>query len=243
MNRKTLSNTPEVQPKTAATPHPNAKPKPTLTTTIVNIIENIKTGSFTRIERLRLRSEIQHLFKQQRVRGKYFTCCYTITNSTEVVPVEHPRHGKLFGYNRDAYVDVLRNMGAYPEHKGQPSDGAASDGAADVDGNVAGGVVHNNTAITVGVFGVSGFRKVTFVASKKVHKRANVRNRIKRQMRHMYRLNRHNLPAGTKMIIIAHKRIIEEGAAFDQMNKDFGQMVARIATYSKRQSLMRHNKP
>lgn len=212
---------------------------------ILNMVENPKTGKFTRAESLRLRSEIQHVFKQSKVYGKYFTCLYTVSHSCEVVPVDHPRYDKLFGYNRDAYVKVLRRAGVLPEEAhidaGSSTDiGSSTDTASGTDIASSNGdacsTSYNDTAIAVGILGVSGFRKVGFVVSKKVHRRANVRNHVKRQMRHLYRLNRHNLPLGTKMIVIAHKRAIDAETTFDQMHQDFRHITERIASFTQKGS-------
>lgn len=172
-----------------------------------SIVERVKTGDFSRLESLRLRSEIQHVFGQHKIYGKYFTCLYTVSDSCEVVSVGHARYAKLFSYNRDLYVKVLRSRGLYPSD-----------------------APYNDTAIAVGVLGVSSFRKVAFVVSKKVHRRANVRNRVKRRMRHLYRLHRHGLPIGTKVVVIAHKRTIDPQVSFAEMHQDFGQIVGRISS-------------
>ncbi len=174
----------------------------------MNTVEHTKTGIFPRVERLRLKSEIQHVFKQNKVYGKYFTCLFTVCHATEVVPTNHPRHDQFFGYNRASYIKTLQNMG--------------------LAGTIQNSSAPQDDAIIAELHNVAKFRKVAFVVSKKVHKRANTRNRIKRQMRHIYRLNRATMPVGTKIIIIAHKRIIETHTSFDDMHRDFAEISERI---------------
>ncbi len=78
------------------------------------------------------------------------------------------------------------------------------------------------------IHNLAKFRKVAFVVSKKVHKRANVRNHVKRQMRHLYRLNRNTMPVGTKIVVIAHKRIVDADTNFNDMHRDFAEISERI---------------
>ena len=67
-----------------------------------------------------------------------------------------------------------------------------------------------------------GFPRAGFIASKRFSKKAVERNRAKRLMREVFRLNKHNLPP-FDIIFIAKKGLI--GRKFSDVEKDFKNLV------------------
>lgn len=50
-------------------------------------------------------------------------------------------------------------------------------------------------------------RKAGFIVSKKISKKAVIRNKVKRRLREIYRLNKHSLPDSLQLIIVAKKGV------------------------------------
>ena len=61
-------------------------------------------------------------------------------------------------------------------------------------------------------------RKICFIISKKVSKKATVRNKIKRRLREIYRINKNLLPDNIHLAVVAKKGIV--GKSFEKISCD-----------------------
>lgn len=70
-------------------------------------------------------------------------------------------------------------------------------------------------------------RKAGFVVSKRVSKKAVLRNKLKRQLREIYRINKHILPENISIVTIAKPEII--GADYNEICKDYLGLLEKIS--------------
>lgn len=77
------------------------------------------------------------------------------------------------------------------------------------------------------VFKNEYIRKAGFVVSKKVSKKAVLRNKLKRQLREIYRINKHILPENISIVTIAKPEIIE--ADYNEICKDYLKLLEKIS--------------
>ncbi|KAA0259015.1 ribonuclease P protein component [Deferribacter autotrophicus] len=69
-------------------------------------------------------------------------------------------------------------------------------------------------------------RKAGFVVSKKISKKAVVRNKVKRRLREIFRLNKYSLPDNVHLVIIAKRGV--EKANFSELENDVKQIFQEI---------------
>ncbi|MBC7196929.1 MAG: ribonuclease P protein component [Deferribacterales bacterium] len=77
------------------------------------------------------------------------------------------------------------------------------------------------------VFKSEYLRKAGFVVSKKVSKKAVIRNRLKRQLREIYRINKHILPENVSIITIAKPDILK--ADYNEIREDYLELLKKIS--------------
>ena len=76
---------------------------------------------------------------------------------------------------------------------------------------------------------ISKSRKLGIIISKKVSKSAVRRNKIKRQIRELYRTNKFRIPDNIRIILIALSQA--EKSSFDEISEDILQIFDRISNF------------
>lgn len=79
--------------------------------------------------------------------------------------------------------------------------------------------------------GVGADKRLGVVASKRTFRRAVDRNRARRVMREVYRMNRHLLSQSCDVVMVARGRILT--ARFDQVWKEFESLARRAGLLPK----------
>jgi ribonuclease P protein component len=80
------------------------------------------------------------------------------------------------------------------------------------------------------VFNNEERRKAGFVVSKKVSKKAVIRNRAKRRLREIYRTNKHCLPENISVVFTAKPEIIM--ANYNEIKEDILKLFEKIANFN-----------
>jgi len=86
---------------------------------------------------------------------------------------------------------------------------------------------HGKYLVIYFVYHKDSGRKAGFVVSKRVSKKAVVRNKIKRRLREIYRLNRFSLPENIFLITVAKPEIVK--ADYNEIRDDLLEAFKKIS--------------
>ncbi|MGA1846114.1 ribonuclease P protein component [Deferribacter abyssi] len=75
-------------------------------------------------------------------------------------------------------------------------------------------------------YALSTNRKVGFIVSKKISKKAVIRNKVKRRLREIFRLNKYILPNKVHLVVIAKQGV--EKVNFSELEYDVKQIFQKI---------------
>ncbi|MGA1862164.1 ribonuclease P protein component [Deferribacter thermophilus] len=76
-------------------------------------------------------------------------------------------------------------------------------------------------------FALDQSRKVGFIVSKKISKKAVIRNKVKRRLREIFRLNKYDLPDTVNLIIVAKKGV--EKVSFSDLEDEVRKLFKKIS--------------